>query len=191
MVWLLAAASEAAIGEVLLFCICSFAAAVTAGFGQWVASAAAGMQQALVGFLASVGVLALESPFFVVEGLDRHVLAGSLFSGTGEQAPGQVDVPGKDIQQTAAAAKEMPTICFFVKSLGGASYVVRMEHQATAARVRQHVDEDTLESLGVVRDMQLHMCSCLCGGAPRRLLGRKNCLCLGPRLTCLISRLRG
>ena len=42
-----AAASEAAIGEVLLFCICSSAAAVTTGFGQWVASAAAGLQQAL------------------------------------------------------------------------------------------------------------------------------------------------
>ena len=36
--------------------------------------------QALIGFLALVGVLALESRFSVVEGLDRHVLAGSLFS---------------------------------------------------------------------------------------------------------------
>ena len=76
-----AAASEAAIGEVLLFCICRFT------------------QHALDGFLAQMGVLALESRFSVVEGLDRHVLAGSLFSGTGEQASGRVDVPGKDIQQ--------------------------------------------------------------------------------------------
>ena len=56
-----AAASEAAIGEVLLFCICSSAAAVTTGFGQWVSSAADGMQQALVGFFALVGVLTAES----------------------------------------------------------------------------------------------------------------------------------
>ena len=66
-----------------------------------------------------------------------HVLAGSLFSGIGEQASGWGDVPGKDIQQQAAAANE--TICFFVKSLGGASYVVKMEHHATVARAKQHV----------------------------------------------------
>ena len=117
------------------------------------------------------------------EGLNRHVFAGSLFSGTGEQASGRVDVPGKDNQQHAAAANE--TICFFVKSLGGASYVVKMEHHATVARVKQHValksgvpedafylvwegrvlrDGDTLGRLGVVRDTQLHMCSYLRGG---------------------------
>ena len=117
------------------------------------------------------------------EGLNRHVLAGSLFSGTGEQASGRVDVPGKDKQQQAAAAKYF--ICFFVRSLGGASYVVKMEYQATIARVKQHValksgvcedafylvwegrvlrDGDTLGCLGVVRDTQLHMCSYLRGG---------------------------
>ena len=90
-------------------------------------------------------MLALESRFSVIERLDRQVLAGSLFSGTGEQASGRVDVPGKDNQQHAAAAIE--TICFFVKSLGGASYVVKMEHHATVARVKQHV---ALKS-GVVR----------------------------------------
>ena len=94
-----------------------------------------------------------------------------------------MDVPGKDIQHQAAAANE--TICFFVKSLGGASFVAKMEHQAAVARVKQHValrsgvcedvfylvrevkvlrDEDTLECLGVVRDTQLHVCSYLCGG---------------------------
>ena len=73
------------------------------------------------------------------EVLDRHVLAGSLFWGTGEQATGRVDVPSKDNQQQAAAAKETPFICSFVKSLGGASYVVKFEHQATVARVKQHV----------------------------------------------------
>ena len=117
------------------------------------------------------------------EGLNRHVLAGSLFSGTGEQASGRVDVTGKDKQQQAAAAKDV--ICFFVRSLGGASSVVKMEHQATVARVKQHValksgvcedalylvwegrelrDGDTLGCLGVVRDTQLHMCSYLRGG---------------------------
>ena len=120
--------------------------------------------------------------FSVVEGLDRHVFAGSLFSGIEEQASGRVDVSGKDIQQQAAAANETPSVCFFVKSLGGASYVVKMEHQATVARVKQHValrsgvcedafylvwegrvlrDGDTLECLGVVRVTQLHMCSYL------------------------------
>ena len=105
------------------------------------------------------------------EGLNRHVLAGSLFSGTGEQASGRVDVPGKDIQQQAASAKDF--ICFFVKSLGGASLVVKTEQRATVAQVKQHValksgvceeafylvwegrvlrDDDTLECLGVVRD---------------------------------------
>ena len=135
-------------------------------------------------FLALEGVLALESRFSVIEGeLDRHVLAGSLFSGTGEQASGRVDVPGKDNQQHAAAAIE--TVCFFVKSLGGASYVVKMEHHAIVTRVKQHValksgvredafylvwegrvlrDGDTLGCLGVVRDTQLHMCSHLRGG---------------------------
>ena len=117
------------------------------------------------------------------EGLNRHVLAGSLFSGTGEQASGRVDVPGKDNQQHAAAA--IVTICFFVKSLGAASYVVKMEHHAIVARVKQHValksgvredafylvwegrvlrDGDTLGCLVVVRDKQLHMCSYLRGG---------------------------
>ena len=117
------------------------------------------------------------------EGLNRHVLAGSLFSGTGEQASGRVDVPGKDFQQQAAAANE--TICFFVKSLGGASYVVKIGHHATVARVKPHValksgvredafylvwegrvlrDGDTLGCLGVVRDTQLHMSSYLRGG---------------------------
>ena len=46
------------------------------------------------------GFIALES-----DGMDRHVLAGSLFLGTGEQASGRVDVPSKDIQQQAAAAR--------------------------------------------------------------------------------------
>ena len=117
------------------------------------------------------------------EGLNRHVLTGSLFSGTGDQASGRVDVPGKDNQQHAAAA--IGPICFFVKSLGGASYVVKMEHHATVARVKQHValksgvredafylvwegsvlrDGDTLGCLGVVLDTQLHMCSYLRGG---------------------------
>ena len=117
------------------------------------------------------------------EGLNRHVLAGSLFSGTGEQASGRVDVPGKDIQQQAAAAKDF--ICFFVKSLGGASLVVKTEQRATVAQVKQHValksgvceeafylvwegrvlrEDDTLECLGVVRDTQLHMSSYLRGG---------------------------
>ena len=64
------------------------------------------------------GVRALVSRFSVIEGLNRHVLAGSLFSGTGAQASGRVDVPGKDKQQQAAAAKD--SICFFIKSLGGA-----------------------------------------------------------------------
>ena len=75
-------------------------------------------------------------------------------------------------------------MCFFVKSLGGASYVVKMEHHAAVARVKQHValksgvcedafylvwegrvlrDGDTLGCLGVVRDTQLHMCSYLRG----------------------------
>ena len=54
----------------------------------------------MLGFLDSLfaldGMVALES-----DGLDRQVLAGSLFSGTGEQASGRVDVPGKDIQLQA------------------------------------------------------------------------------------------
>ena len=120
-----------------------------------------------------------------VEGLNRHVLAGSLFSGVGEQASGRVNIPGKDIQQQAAAANE--TICFFVKSLGGASSVVKLENHATVARVKQHValksgvcedafylvwegkvlrDGDALGRLGVVRDTQLHMSSYLRGGLP-------------------------
>ena len=42
-------------------CICSSAGAMTTGFGQWVASAADSMQQALIGFFALVGVLTAES----------------------------------------------------------------------------------------------------------------------------------
>ena len=173
---------------------CAGPLALNVGWQPQSAAACAGMPRALVGLLASVGVLdmawhfscALGSCFSFVEGLDRHVLARSLSSGTGEQAPGRVDVPGKDIQQQAAAAKETPSMCFFVKSLGGASYVVKMEHHATVARVRQHValspgvcedvfylvregkvlrDGDALESLGAVRNTQLHMCSHLRGGA--------------------------
>ena len=45
------------------------------------------------------GLTALET-----DGMDRHVLAGRLFLGTGEQASGRVDVPGKDNRQHAAAA---------------------------------------------------------------------------------------
>ena len=52
------------------------------------------------------GFLALES-----DGMDRQVLAGSLFLGTGEQASGRVDVPGKDIQQQAAAASMGSGLC--------------------------------------------------------------------------------
>ena len=129
---------------------------------------------------AIVGVLS-----YAFEWLNRHVLAGSLISGAGEQASRRVDVLGKDKQQQAAAANDF--LCFFVRSLGGASHVVKMEHQATVARVKQHValksgvgedafflvweggrvlrDGDSLGCLGVVRDTQLHMCSYLCGGA--------------------------
>ena len=127
-------------------------------------------------FVRIGGVLALESRFSVMEGLDKQVLAGSLFSGTAERASGRVDVPGKDNQQHAAAAIE--TTCFFVKSLCGASYVVKMEHHATVARVKQHValksgvredafhlvwegrvlrDGDTLACLGVVREPSVGM----------------------------------
>ena len=89
------------------------------------------MQQALDGF-SHKRVCSLQSPASLA-------LKGwtGLFSGTGEQASGRVDVPGKDNQQHAAAAIE--TVCFFVKSLGGASYVVKFEHHATVARVKQHV----------------------------------------------------
>ena len=63
---------------------------------------------ALIGFLDGLfaldGMVALESCFSIIEGLDRQVLAGGLFSGTGEQASGRVDVPGKDIPQQAATA---------------------------------------------------------------------------------------
>ena len=72
---------------------------------EWQPQSAAACAGAFVGLLALVGVLscALKSFVSVVDGLDRHVLAGSLFSGTGEQASGRVDLPGKDIQQQAAA----------------------------------------------------------------------------------------
>ena len=69
------------------------------------------MQPALDGVFALDGVIAPESRFSVIEGLDRQVLAGSLFSGTGEQASGRVDVPGKDIQQQAAAASMVSGSC--------------------------------------------------------------------------------
>ena len=139
---------------------------------------AAAYTGAFVGLLALVGVLS-----YAFEGLNRHVLVGSLVLGTGEQASGRVDVPGKDIQQQAAAANEF--ISFFVKSLGGASLVVKTEHRATVAQVKQHValksgvceeafylvwegkvlrEGDTLDCLGVVRDSQLHMSSFLRGG---------------------------
>ena len=52
------------------------------------------------------GFIALE-----FDGMDRQVLAGSLFSGTGEQASGRVDVPGKDTQQQAAAASMVSGLC--------------------------------------------------------------------------------
>ena len=51
------------------------------------------------------GVLAPVSRFSVIEGLNRHVLAGSLFSGTGEQASGRVDVPGKGHSATSRSCK--------------------------------------------------------------------------------------
>ena len=103
-------ASDTAIVEILLCCICR-SAAFSGCVGQWVASAAAGMQQALDGLVALVSVIALETRFSVIEGLDRHVLAGSLFLGTGEQASGRVDVPGKDILQQAAAASMGSGLC--------------------------------------------------------------------------------
>ena len=95
-------------------------------FVGWQPQSAARTLRAMVGLLASVGALYVSwhfscAPVFhfsVIEGLDRHVLAGSLFSGTGERATGRVDVPGKDIQLQAAAANET-SICFFVKSLVG------------------------------------------------------------------------
>ena len=52
------------------------------------------------------GFIALE-----FDGMDRQVLAGSLFLGTGEQASGRVDVPGKDNQQHAAAASMGSGLC--------------------------------------------------------------------------------
>ena len=51
-------------------------------------------------------MIALESA-----GMDRQVLAGSLFSGIGEQASGRVDVTGKDTQQQAAAASMVSGLC--------------------------------------------------------------------------------
>ena len=87
-------ASHSAIVEVLLCFICR-SAAFSGFIGQWVAFAAAGMQQALEGLVALVSVIVLEICFSVTEGLDRHVLAGCLFLGTGEQASGRVDVPAR------------------------------------------------------------------------------------------------
>ena len=63
-------------------------------FVGWQPQSAARTLRAQIGLLAFVGVLhmawhfscALVFHFSVIEGLDRHVLAGSLFSGTGEQA---------------------------------------------------------------------------------------------------------
>ena len=168
-------------GEVLLFSICRFVAAVTAGSGHWVASAAARTQTALDGFLALVGVLALESRFSVVEGMNRHVLAGSLFSGTWGTG---VRTSGRNRQGHSAASRSCKRnsfpVSFFVKSLGGASYVVKMEHQATVARVKQHV---ALRS-GVCEDAFLpgqgrqgasggrHV------GMSRRWCGTRNCTCV-------------
>ena len=98
-----------------------FLAALVGSFKVWGARGSSGRAAAfervrhkglvISSVFALEGVLALVSRFSVIEGLNRHVLAGSLFSGTGEQASGRVDVPGKDIQQQAAAANE--TMCFF------------------------------------------------------------------------------
>ena len=52
------------------------------------------------------GLIALES-----DGMNRQVLAGGLFSGTGEQASGRADVSTKDIQQQAAAASMVSGLC--------------------------------------------------------------------------------
>ena len=99
--------------------------------------------------LALVRVLScgLKSCFSVVEGLDWHVLAGSLFSGTGEQASGRVDVFGKDIQQQAAAANET-SICFFVTS----HWVGRLMSSRWNTKPLSHGSSSTLHSgLGSVR----------------------------------------
>ena len=182
-------------------CWCDFAGVRPFLFGRGLARLLQGLSWAPQMLLPSSSHFG-EHLFFggiLTLGLDKHAAAallnhevddthdlvhsGSLFSGTGEQASGRVDVPGKDIQQQAAAAKD--SICFFVKSLGGASLVVKTEQRATVAQVKQHValksgvceeafylvwegrvlrEDDTLECLGVVRDTQLYMSSYLRGG---------------------------
>ena len=79
----------------------------------WVACAvemAVHARSLLIGFLDVLftldGMIALES-----DGMNRQVLAGSLFLGTGEQASGRVDVPGKDRLQQAAAASMGSGLC--------------------------------------------------------------------------------
>ena len=168
--------------------------------------------QALIDFLAQVGVLAFEFRFegtvaalvlhcsilFVITAaaalmytwlmfrmiwlkvpLKRELMSG--WTGTslpvaysrvlGNRRPDGWTSPARTISSKPQLQNETLFICFFVKSLGGASYVVKLEHQATVARVKQHValksgicedafylvregkvlrDGDTLECLGVV-----------------------------------------
>ena len=60
------------------------------------------------------GMRALVSRFSVIEGLNRHVLAGSLFSGTGEQASGRVDVPW---QGHTAASRSCKRFYLFLRKV--------------------------------------------------------------------------
>ena len=62
------------------------------------------------------GMRALVSRFSVIEGLNRHVLAGSLFSGTGEQASGRV---GRPRQGHTAASRSCKRFHLFLRKVTG------------------------------------------------------------------------
>ena len=117
-----------------------------------------------MGLFAIVGVLS-----YAFEGLNRHVLAGSLFSGTGEQACGRVDVPGKDKQQQAAAANHL---------------VGRLMSSRWNTRPLSHESSNTLHSsLGSVRMLSTWSGKAGCFEMVTRWdvlgsYGTRNCTCV-------------
>ena len=122
----------------------------------------------------SVGVLS-----YAFEGLDRHVLAGSLFSGTGEQATGRVDVPARTISSKPQLQKKL---LLFVSS--SSHWVERLMSSSLNTRPLSHGSSSTLHSsLGSVWMLSTWSGKARCFGMETRwnvlgLCGTRNCTCV-------------
>ena len=111
------------------------------------------------------------------ERLNRHVLAGSLFSGTGEQASGRVDVLARTISSTPQLQLEL-----FVSS--SSHWVGRLMSSIWNTMPLSHASSSTLHSsLGSVRMLSIWSGKGRCFGVGTRwkvsgLCGTRNSTCV-------------